>query len=174
MNVPRRATLTGAVSLLALAACTTTGTTPAQVIADARGIVSALQTLLPSLTVADPLLLTPAQQAQVSDALARATALLATVTPSLPAAQGATTLQAVKGYINVALDAVSAVAGAAAGTPLAAYAVPIRAVIALVPVIEMFVNQTLGAVSGTAKLRARAVAPTMTPDAARAILGIRG
>jgi hypothetical protein len=180
MIVTTRRRILGGTSLLALAAvglmagCSSSAaTTPAQIVADAAGLVSALQSDLPLIVAADPNLMDAQTEAAVQMDLAKAQALAAQVTPQMTATQGATTLKTVEAYINVALEAASAVATAGAGSPLAAYALPIQAAIVLAGVIEAWINATLGAGTTTASARAKAVAPGMTPEKARVILGVK-
>lgn len=178
MHITRRGSLLAAFaanSMLLLSACTTAPTvTPAQVATDAQGIVTALQTYLPLIAVADPNLMTPDMLATIKGDLAQAASLTSQISASTTALTGATTLQQADVYINDALAVLSAVTTAIPGSPLAPYAPIIQAVVALAPVVEAFVNTTLGTVNqtATASLRAKAVAPRMTPADARGILRI--
>jgi hypothetical protein len=176
MNLSRRRALSG-VSLLALMVAVegcgaSAATTPAQIIADASGLVSVLQTDLPLIAAIDPALMTPAQQATAVSDLASAQTLVATVTPSVAATESASTLQQVETAINVGLDALSAVATATATSPLAPYALPIQAAIVLAGGLEAWINATLGTNSTVATARVKAV-PGMAAAQARQVLGIK-
>lgn len=179
-GISRRLAVGGVASLLGLGAlleaCTSSSgaATPAQIIADAAGAVATLQTDLPLMTAVDPNLMTPQMHATVAADLGATQGLMTSLTPQLPAAQGATTLQKVEILINAGLEAAETAATAGAGSPLAPYALPILAVTVLVQGIEAWVNATLGTASTTASVRAKAVAPPdLTPAKARQILGIR-
>lgn len=179
-GVTRRRALGGAAGLLGvgalLDACSSGDNalaTPAQIIADATGAVSVLQTTLPLMAAADPNLMTPATQARALADLGDARVLVAGVTPQIVARQGAMTLQKVEMLTNAGLDATEAVATADAASPLAPYALPILAITVLTQGVETWINTTLGATASTAAARAKAVAPPdMTLAKARKILGI--
>ncbi len=177
-SLNRRALLLVSTAVIAvpllLAACSGTGTTtPAQIIADANGLVAVLQTDLPLIVAIDPALMTPARETALMADLDEARALAITITPALPAVSGATSLQTVEATINIVLDGLAAVANAAPGTKLSAYTLPVEAAMILAQGIEAYVNATLATNAVTASLRAKAVAPKMTPAQARAALGIK-
>jgi hypothetical protein len=183
MNRFSRRRLFGALSafsLLALARCAATGTgatpaalTPAQIAADAQGIIAVMQADFPVIVALDPSLTTPANAAKIQADLTTTATDAATVSATVSALTGATTLQTVENDINEGLNVLSPVVTAAVGTPLAPYALVVQAIIALLPSVETFVNTTLGLAGATAALRARAVAPGMNADAARKVLGIK-
>ena len=175
----RRAILGAAPAILA--GCSLLGNlTPAQVLADASGILSSLSGAVSTVNANAATLLAlgikivPSTLAPVAAGIATAQQLVAALSTGLPASQSASTLQTVEAYINDALNALAAV------TPAAAVAFPavapvvaiIEAVAALAPTIEAFVNQYVAAPTTTASVRAKAIAPTMAPATARMVLGI--
>lgn len=164
-----RRTFLSAVALAPLAACGTGATgalTPATVIDDANAILTGIGSLLaaPQITALIP----PTTLAQVQGWITAAHDRMAAVTAGMPAAQGATALQTVEGYVNDALNVL-------AGFPLIPppYSVFLQAAAVLLPVVEAFVGTVLPPAPAPAKarlaaLRARSV--TMTEDQARVIL----
>lgn len=171
----RRALLLSA-ALLPLAACgpqgAAGGVTPAQVIADARGIVRGIQGALGPLAAAVPGLISPAVAAQVSDWMGLAAKALDTITAQQSPDQTAPVIQQVEGYVNQALAALAAVTPDLAQRipAVAPYVVTVQAVIALMPALEAFANTVL---TPTRAAAARAsLASPMTEAQARVALGV--
>jgi len=140
-----------------LAGCATglTGpaVTPSQVIADAGSIINGLAATVTQINVASPGLIPAALLPQIQTYLTQAQAALASLSGSLPAQTSAVTLQQVE-------DDAQSVLTALAGVPLIPppYSTAIQAAAILLPIVEVFVNQTL-----------HTVAPTVAaPDPARA------
>jgi hypothetical protein len=133
-----------------LAACTpstptTPGTLDPQVLADAMGIVNGLATALPQIMAADPKLLTVPTYTTIMQSLHDAQTLLANLSASTPAAAGATTLITVETDINDALNAVAPVLPSAATTypGLQPFVIIFDSAIALLPIIENFINTAI-------------------------------
>lgn len=156
--------------LAVLAGCLTTTppATPAQIGADLQGLVTALQSYMPTVYAAAPKAFSQAQQNQIATDLALASKALAVFVPGMPATSAASIAQTIDGYIN---DAVSVLASVAPGVPaLAPYVPVIAAVQAILPTIEAFVNRYLPASVTTPK--AGAMLQPMAPADARKVLGI--
>ena len=166
----RRAFTTTAPLALLLSGCgTNTTLTPAQVVADAQGIVTGLGKAFGIVIAEDPALIPPAQAATDTAGLNVASGALATIAANLPpVTTGQTLLQTVEKYINAALDDAAAVTPKiVALVPALAPALPlIQAASVLVPVIEAFINPAAPATA------ARAMAGGMTVAQARALLGV--
>lgn len=167
-----RNTTAAALAGFALAGCGTTGTpavTPAQVAADLSGLVTTLTTVIPQIERAAPGALTPSQQTALANDLQNARIALAGFTAGIPASVGASKAQIIDGYIADVLSTAVAVAPPPYNTALIAAEV-------ILPEVEMFINQYLPAsITQPAAARfasARVGAAAMTPDQARAKLGI--
>jgi hypothetical protein len=165
-----RRSLFTAAPLAVLAGCNTTTppATPAQIGADLQGLVTALQSYMPTVYAAAPKAFSQAQQNQIVTDLALADKALAAFVPGMPATSGASIAQTIDGYIN---DAVCVLASVAPGIPaLASYMPFIAAAQAILPTIEAFANQYLPASVTTPK--AGAILRPMTAADARRVLGI--
>ena len=144
--------------------------TPAQIAADATGIVNELATLLPQIENVAPKAFSQTQLAQITNDISLAQKALANLSAGMPATNGASVAQQIDFYIN---DAVGALATVAPSIPvLAPYVLPIDAVEAILPGIEAFVNQYLPSSVTKASLVRTAGSLNMTPDQARSQLGI--
>jgi len=157
---------------MSLTACTTSST-PAtvstQILADAQGLVAAMKAEIPLIAIADPGLMTAAQQATALADLAQAQAILTGIAASTPATTAAVTLQSVETDINFGLNLISAVAsGTGQDTQI------VQAIIVLSQGVEAYVNATIGTNSMAMMLRAHAMAPDMTAAEARQLLHVRG
>lgn len=161
----RRHLLLATLAPLALAACGGAAgpLTPAGILSNAGAIVNGLAVAIPELLNAVPTLIPAATGSRIMGYLTQAQTILATVTANLPAAQGATLLAQVEGYINSALTDLAAFP--LIPPPFSTY---IAAASALLPVLEAFINVTLGRVSTVAASRAARI--TMTADQARLLL----
>lgn len=158
----RRTLLLGSVAA-SLAACANGALTPALVVSDAQAITNGLATALPQIAAVPAVASNPTALATITKAegyVKQAQAALAGLSANLPAQQGATILATVEGYLNAALDAATAIQGLPPNVQTI-----IDAVAAILPVVEAFVNTTLGTIVPAA---ARPV--KMTPDQARAVL----
>lgn len=157
-----------------LTACSTASVTPAQLIADAQGILAELFTppasgAIPGIAGIFPGKIPAATLASIEQGIVTGEAALAKLGVAPPAPAGANTLQTVEGYINDALDVVGSL-GLVIPPP---YGEIITAITVLLPGIEAFVNGLIPAAASTkAATRLKLTAPTMTPAQARARLGI--
>jgi ABC-type Fe3+-hydroxamate transport system substrate-binding protein len=144
-----------------LAACgTQSSLTPAQIIADAQGLVATVQATVATIIVANPTAIKPTTLATLQRLQALANAALSTLSGVATPASTLTALQTVEAYLNPAL---AAVGSALAVDPIlnAKYGVAYTAAMALfIDVIEPYIN-SLAAGSPPA-------APTTTPTAAAA------
>lgn len=172
----RRAALIGtsALSVAALAACSLTPALDAQILADASGVVSSLSAVASQVNTLAP----GKVPASVTNGLSVAQGLVASLSTATPIPTGASTLQTVDGYINAALQAFATVLPAAAlAFPVLVPAIPIvDGAIALLPVIEAYVNPLIQQLTPSAPAAASAplhpIMLAMTPAQARAALGI--
>jgi hypothetical protein len=167
-NLLRGSACLSAIALVGCAAGSSAATISTQVLADAQGLIAALQAEVPMIGAADPGLMTAAQKATAIADLNQAATVLSGIAATSTAVAGATTLQQVEGYVNFALNLVAGLASVSGP-----YALPIQAVLVLMQGIEAYVNATLGTTATAAALRAHVLAPAMTPAEARVILGVR-
>jgi hypothetical protein len=172
-NLSRRRLLAGVTFLVPAALIGCAGAlTPAQLVADAQGAVTALQTALPAIAAVAPTI--AAALPRLTGYLTTAQTLLNGLAGAVPATTGATTLASVEADLNAVLDALAAV-------PLIPppYDAVIAAVALVAPELEAFVN-SMAAASGAAtlpmalRLRAayRLIRPGMTLPQMRAILHV--
>jgi len=159
---------------LSVAACANgTGTTPAQVIADAQGAVTGLQTALHQVEVTNPTLIPAPLASRIDGDLTKAQAVASVLTTGLPAQAGAVSAQQIEGYINDVLDVL---AGPPVNGLIPAPANQAVAAVAIVaPLIEAYVNQYLPqpapkAAASLDRARLAALAP-MSVAQARMVLG---
>lgn len=139
--------LLSAALALGVAACSSTGgtsaVTPAQVVTTAQTVASALTTALPAIAALpavakDPKAVAAIQTAE--DGVAKANAALTALAANLPTAQqGAVSLSLAFSYLNAATAAAMAIPG----LPPQVQTYVDSAAIGL-PVLELFVNTTLG------------------------------
>ena len=162
MNLTRR----GAAALgaaLFLAACTG-GPTQAQIVADAQGLVTVVQSTVATIVASSPNAISLSLQAKIAAAEASATAALDAIAGATTPAATAKKLQIVETYLNLGLTAIGAAIDA--NPVLAAkYGTIFTAAQALlVGVIEPYIAQVV----------ATGVAPAPSPAFAkqRAVLGI--
>jgi hypothetical protein len=184
----RRTFATAFAATTALTACGVTGpVTPAQIVADAQGVVTSLATNAPLIFAAAAAAGKPVAQAaqdQVTGYLATAKAGLSTLVAGMPAPGAATSLaQQIDGYVNAALAFLTTIAPAIPA--LAPFMPVLIAANTLAPLLEAFVNQYLPASAikvvpppvpvvvtpAVALPRTKALAP-MSVDQARQTLGI--
>ena len=159
----RRTMLRSAMALPILAAaCATTPTTPAQIIADIQGVITGLQQAAPVVFRLAPKLLSAADQATVAQDLALAAEFAGGLSTGIPAARSANTVLAVERYLNGALQALAVVTPAvvAAFPELAPASMAIQAAVVLLPVLETFVSGFIGPAPSLARasVTARGVA----------------
>jgi hypothetical protein len=159
----------------ALAACSTASPlTPAEIVADVGVAVTGLQNVIKGVEAAAPSLIPTATAATINTALTDAQQVASSLVASTPALTGASIVQTVEGYLNAVLTIL-------AGPPInglipAPFNMAVTAVSILLPTFEAFANQYLHttAAASIATLAARrkfaALAPTMTPAQAAAIL----
>ena len=179
MAFTRRSALLGASAILpvlALAACgskTSGALLDPQVLADAQGIVAANQLLIAGIMAAAPTAISPDTANVISQAEGAAIAVLGGLTTSTPAAAGATALQQVEAQIKTVLTAIAPVF--AAVPSLAKFVPAYDAAVALLPLIEAWINSVVTVVTppkaalGTPM---KAIGKTYTPAQARDILGV--
>jgi hypothetical protein len=143
----------GSTALLLLARCGgQNANLDAQILADAQGLESATTSLETLLTQYAPNALTADQKTQIATLEAAIVSGLNSLTTTTPAPAGATTLQVIDSDINQVLAAIGGVLpGAAATFPALAPAVPIYdAAVAILPVIEAYVNSLIPAATAAA------------------------
>lgn len=184
-NIRTRLTGIVAVGMLSIAmlACSATSTAniDAQALADAQGLLSTTKLMVAAVIQNDPAAFSAAQQAQITASENAASAAIASLSATTLAIPGATTLQTVDTDLNGVLQAVGAALPAAsiAFPEIAPFVPEYDAAIALLPVIENWVNTTIQNTQVTTPVVASAaVAPlnpiksTYTADQARNLLGI--
>jgi len=162
MLITRRTLLWASASVVALAAC---GTSMATIASDANLIVTSLQKAIQGIETADSTLISASDQATINTALTAALSLAKGLSATTPTSSGASTVQTIDTDINTVLDI-------AAALPVIPppYGAAVQAAAALAPVLEVFVNTTLG-LAAAAPPGPRAKLPAgMTPDQARAQL----
>ena len=162
MLISRRSLLWASASVVALAACTTNMATIAS---DANLVVTGLQKAIDGIETADPTLIKASDQATINTALTAALALAKGLSATTPVSSGASTVQTIDTDINTVLDI-------AAALPVIPppYGAAVQAAAALAPVLEAFVNTTLGlAAAAPPGPRAR-LRTGLTPEQARAQL----
>jgi len=193
MNVTRRIfTIAAPMSYASyLMGCTSLSgaLTPAQVVADLSGILPVIQGVEAAVVKAAPNAL-GTTKSTIDTVLADAANALGGLTTTLPASTGASKADQIDGWINVAMNDITEVAGFIPS--LAPIVLPLTMVEAILPEVEAFINQYLPASMTTpppaVALRfaarrtakrlglARAISPAtglpMTADEARAALGI--
>lgn len=163
-----------ALSVLALLAGCAGGAavTPASVVSDAQTSITALQTALKQVVVAEPNLIPAAEVARINADLATAQTAAAQLVAGMPAQLGATSARVIEGDINDVLDVL---AGPPVNGLIPAPANQVVAAAAIVaPMIEAFVAQYLPQVGAepadaSARVKLAATAP-MTLTQARAVL----
>lgn len=166
-----------AIPAAALAACTTAGVSVyQQVLADLQGMVPELGDIFSAIQTLSPKAFTQQQAAQITSALDLAGKLLASLSANTPAPTAAQTIETIESEVNTVLRDFGAVLpGAAAAFPALAPYIPIYdAVVALLPGIELWVNQVIGVVppAASAAPPVQPIQSRFTPDQARARLGI--
>lgn len=176
MRISRRALMAATVLVTAgmLPGCSPSNSLSfAQALADAKGAVAGLLGVVPAVTNIAPNLLPASTVDEIEQGLTLAQQVLGGMDASTPPNTAASTLQTVEGIILQGVKALAAVtpAAAAAFPPLAPYVVIVQAAAALLPGVATFINSVLPA-GQTAALTASLPMPTMTPEQARAVLGI--
>lgn len=161
----------------ALAACglqtpSAPGTIPGQVIADVTGALNVLAADLPALTATTPPVLTSAQEAPLLVDVRLALGFLATISGGTPAQTGVTALARAEAYFNAVLTALMT-------APLPPpYNLAVIAANVVAASLEAYINSVVppapvpAPVPTPAASRAKAVAPGMTIEKARAVLHI--
>ena len=168
MNPSRRALLSaGAVAIpaaaLFLSGCSgTTPLTPAQVVADAKSVLTALGTAVTQMGIDVPTLVPGDLVTKMKGYIADASSVLDALSTSMAATVGASVMQQVVSDIVAVLNTV----GGIAGLP-AQYTMIIQAVAVVLPTLQAFITSTLGIVTASAHVKASG---TMTLAQARAIL----
>jgi hypothetical protein len=157
----------------ALAACAGSGgtagpPTPAQIIADASGVLTALSASLAAMAIQVPTLIPPATLATLQANLAAGAKALTSISTAMAASASASVIQQVESGINSVLSTLASI-------PLIPppYSTVIAAANVLVPVLEAVVGNYLPTMAGAvvaATAKPMALAPTIA--AARATLGI--
>jgi len=178
MNPTRRSVLViagAAIPASLLAACGTNGTAlDAQVLADAQGLVTVAGTITTAIEQYDPRAFSADVTSQIAQWEDAAKAGLATLSTSTPAATGASKLQVVETDINNVLQAVGvALPIAAAAVPAIAPFVPMYdAAVALLPIVEAYVNSVVAPSAVSARVALKPVGAAFSPEQARKVLGI--
>ncbi len=157
---------------LTLAACAGQPITPASVVSDAQTAVTALQTALKQVAIAEPNLIPAADLTRINADLATAATAAAQLSAGMPAATGAATAKVVEGDINDVLDVL---AGPPVNGLIPAPANQVVAAAAIVaPMIEAFVAQYVPAAAASPEVASArttlAAAAPMTLAQARAVL----
>jgi hypothetical protein len=153
---------------LVLAACATTVTAPTlgTIASDVSLALSGLQKAMLGIEAAAPNLVSAADQATITSVIAAAQGLATSLSSATPTASGATTVQTIDGDINTVLNIAAAI-------PLIPqpYDLAVEAVATLAPLLEAFVNSTLGLASAVkSPLRAKLTPNAMSADQARSVL----
>lgn len=184
-NLKTRLTSIVAVGMLSIGmlACSSTSTAniDAQALADAQGLLNVTKAMVAAIVQNDPAAFSAAQQAQITASENAAAAAIASLSTSTMAIPGATTLQTVDNDLNGVLQAVGAALPAAAiAFPAIAPFIPeYDAAVALLPVVENWVNTTIQntqvttpVVATAAPMPLKMIKSTYTADQARTLLGI--
>ena len=164
-----------AATMLALTRCgAQNATVDAQALADAKGLQAATANLENALVQYAPTALNDDQKAKIATLEAAVVAGLQSLTTSTPAAAGATTLQTIDSDLNQVLAAIgAALPGAALAIPALAPFVPIfDAAVAVLPVIEAYVNSVIPAAAAAATQPVGALNSKYSVVTARSILRI--
>jgi hypothetical protein len=167
-------TITAFTPVVVMIAACGAALTPAQIVTQAAAVATGLQGAIKQVVAAYPALIPAGTAATIQTDLTDASAAATSLSASLPAATGASIVQTVEGYINAVLSVL-------AGPPInglipAPFNMAIAAAAVLIPQLEAFANTYLpttaaaAPVTIAARQRFAALAPTMTPDAAVAIL----
>jgi hypothetical protein len=174
MHMSRRAII-GAPVAAALTSCGSSALTPAQIVTEAGVAAKGLSGVLAQVASADPSLLPASMLATLQNDLALAQGAASSLTPSLPAVNGASVVQTVEGYINAVLNTLAA--PPINGLIPAPFNLAVAAAAFVVPDLEAFVSQYLPTASAVApatyaaRLQLRAAALQVTTlDQAVAIL----
>ena len=122
--------------------------TPAQIVTEAGTVAKGLSGALTQLAGADPSLIPAGTLATLQSDLTLAQGAASALSTSLPASNGAATVQTVEGYINAVLNALAA--PPINGLIPAPYNLAVTAAALVVPDLEAFVNQYLPAASAVA------------------------
>jgi hypothetical protein len=159
MSITRRTLLWASASVVALAACTTNLGTVAS---DANLVVTGLQKAIQGIETADPTLIKAPDQATINTALTTALSLVKGISAATPASSGASTVQTIDTDINTVLDIVATL-------PVIPppYNLAVQAAAALAPVLEAFVNSTLGLAAAAAPGPRVTLRAGLTSDQAR-------
>jgi hypothetical protein len=171
MNPSRRTLLSvGAAAIpaaaLFLSGCaSTTPLTPAQVVADAKAVVTALGTAVTQMGIDVPTLVPAALVTKMKNYIADASSVLDALSSSMAATVGASVMQQVVSDVVAVLNTV----GGIAGLP-SQYTMIIQAAAVILPTLQAFVTSTLGIVTASARVKASG---TMTLAQARAVLAAR-
>lgn len=157
-----------AAAFIALAGCSTSGTTPAQIVTDVKNAVSALASSFSTVLAQAPNAVPPATAATITSALAQASSVLGSLSTNLAANVAAPVVQQVEQAINTVISAAAAV-------PLipAPFSTALEAAAIVLPVIEAWVNSILPAPAPAAaalKARAKFSAPGMSVSTAEQTL----
>lgn len=169
MNILR---LLPAAVVLFVAACAGLPGTPASVVSDAQTSITALQTAIKQVAVAEPNLIPAADLTRINADLTTAATAAKQLSAGMPATAGATTARIVEGDINDVLDVL---AGPPVNGLIPAPANQVVAAAAIVaPMIEAFVAQYVPAAAASPNVTAArtklAAAHPMTVAQARAVL----
>jgi hypothetical protein len=177
-SLPRRRALLALLGTTALIACqsgTTPTVTPAGVISDVQAVVNGLAGALSSPAVTAAINAVPAAAAilpVIQKDVALAQGALATLASNTSAAQGASIVSQINGWLNAIID--TADAPPLIGLIPSPFNLAITAAAVLLPGLETFVDQYLPTTATAAAVAHKAGAlrgaTTMTPDAARALL----
>jgi hypothetical protein len=154
------------------AGCSSTsgnGTTPTQVLADASAIVNALGNAVTQIGVQSPGLIPDAQVTQIKSYIADANSLLGSLSASTAANESATVLNQVCNDVESVLVALTK----AQNLP-PQYVSVVQAAAVVLPIVQAFVNATLGVVNPTpAPAAVSASQSHMSVEQARHVLGER-
>jgi hypothetical protein len=159
---------------------TTTANIDAQALADAQGLLNVTKAIVASIEQNDPAALA-AQQVQITAAENAASAAIASLSANTLAIPGATTLQTVDDKLNSVLQAVGAAlpAAAIAFPAIAPFVAEYDAAVALLPLVENWVNSTIQntqvttpVVASAAPVPLKMIKTAYTADQARTLLGI--
>lgn len=183
-NIRTRLTGAFAVGMLSIVmlACSTQSTAniDAQALADAQGLLNVTKAMVTAFEQNDPSALA-AQQVQITAAENAASAAIASLSASTAAIPGATTLQTVDNNLNTVLQAIGAALPAAsiAVPEIAPFVPEYDAAVALLPLIENWVNTTIQNTQVTTPVVASAAVAPLNPiksaytaDQARTLLKI--
>lgn len=150
--------LTALTSVAALAACGgTTPLTPAQVVADANGVVNGLAAAVAGIIASSPTLIPADTAATIQSLLGQAEALMASVSSAVGAPSAASVLQQVEAIVNTVLASLATVSAIPAP-----YSTAIQAAAVILPIIEQFVSTYIPSTAP------KAIAAPSASDLARA------